>query len=258
MRSTAVVWYSDITFEHDLRNKFVERLVSAQCTVKQVDLSVSQCTVKQVDLLVLTDFLPILGQNLNPEFISVCNNATWAIGEISVKLGQDTRPYIPMVLNELIVIINRPNTPKTLLENTVVFYVLFLFFDWFVSCPLALAITIGRLGYVCPHEVAPLLQQFVRQWCMYGLRPLALSNASLKHMLWDGGREGEMRGVASQPTKVSFRTNKNRWLTETVDGVSYQKVLRKNHTFGNNSFLENDFKTPHSAPDQDSNLILRV
>lgn len=34
------------------------------------------------------DFLPILGQNLNPDFISVCNNATWAIGEISVKLGK--------------------------------------------------------------------------------------------------------------------------------------------------------------------------
>lgn len=34
------------------------------------------------------DFLPILGQNLNPEFISVCNNATWAIGEISIKLGK--------------------------------------------------------------------------------------------------------------------------------------------------------------------------
>lgn len=93
----------------------------------------------------ISDFLPILGQNLNPEFISVCNNATWAIGEISIKLGQDTRPYIPLVLSQLIVIINKPNTPKTLLENT--------------------AITIGRLGYVCPHEVAPLLQQFVRQWC---------------------------------------------------------------------------------------------
>lgn len=26
------------------------------------------------------------------------------------------------------------------------------------------AITIGRLGYVCPHDVAPVLQQFVRQW----------------------------------------------------------------------------------------------
>lgn len=35
----------------------------------------------------IPDFLPILGQNLNPEYISVCNNATWAIGEISIKLG---------------------------------------------------------------------------------------------------------------------------------------------------------------------------
>ncbi|XP_045481488.1 transportin-1 isoform X1 [Harmonia axyridis] len=93
----------------------------------------------------ISDFLPILGQNLNPDYISVCNNATWAIGEISIKLGPDTRPYIPLVLNQLIDIINKPNTPKTLLENT--------------------AITIGRLGYVCPHDVAPMLQQFVRQWC---------------------------------------------------------------------------------------------
>ncbi|EFA10900.2 Importin subunit beta-like Protein [Tribolium castaneum] len=94
----------------------------------------------------IPDFLPILGQNLNPEYISVCNNATWAIGEISIKFGADTRPYIPLVLNQLIEIINRPNTPKTLSENT--------------------AITIGRLGFVCPHDVAPMLQQFVRQWCI--------------------------------------------------------------------------------------------
>lgn len=32
--------------------------------------------------------MPILGQNLNPEFISVCNNATWTIGEIAIKLGK--------------------------------------------------------------------------------------------------------------------------------------------------------------------------
>nr|CAD7261374.1 unnamed protein product [Timema shepardi] len=48
------------------------------------------------------------------------------------------------------------------------------------------------------------------------------SSASLKSILWDGGREGERRGVASQPTKVSFRANKNRWITETVDGSSYR------------------------------------
>jgi transportin-1 len=35
------------------------------------------------------DFMPILGHNLNPEYISVCNNATWAIGEISIKMGKD-------------------------------------------------------------------------------------------------------------------------------------------------------------------------
>uniref|UniRef100_A0A8B9ENY6 Uncharacterized protein n=1 Tax=Anser cygnoides TaxID=8845 RepID=A0A8B9ENY6_ANSCY len=81
----------------------------------------------------IADFMPILGTNLNPEFISVGNNATWM------------QPYIPMVLHQLVEIINRPSTPKTLLENT--------------------AITIGHLGYVCPQEVAPVLQQFIRPWC---------------------------------------------------------------------------------------------
>ncbi|XP_069803808.1 transportin-2 isoform X2 [Dendropsophus ebraccatus] len=93
----------------------------------------------------ISEFMPILGTNLNPEFISVCNNATWAIGEICMQMGAEMQPYVPMVLNNLVEIINRPNTPKTLLENT--------------------AITIGRLGCVCPQEVAPMLQQFIRPWC---------------------------------------------------------------------------------------------
>lgn len=91
------------------------------------------------------DFMPILAANLNPEFISVCNNATWAIGEISIKMGQDMQSSVSMVLGPLVDIINRSNTPKTLLENT--------------------AITIGRLGLVCPQDVAPHLHQFIRQWC---------------------------------------------------------------------------------------------
>lgn len=32
--------------------------------------------------------------------------------------GEDTKTYIPLVLTQLIDIINNPNTPKTLLENT--------------------------------------------------------------------------------------------------------------------------------------------
>jgi len=32
--------------------------------------------------------------------------------------GPDTSAYIPLILTQLIEIINRPDTPKTLLENT--------------------------------------------------------------------------------------------------------------------------------------------
>nr|CAD7458936.1 unnamed protein product [Timema tahoe] len=38
---------------------------------------------------------------------------------------------------------------------------------------------------------------------------LALSSANLKPISWDGRREGERFGVASQPIKVSFRANEN-------------------------------------------------
>uniref|UniRef100_H2ZM67 Transportin-1 n=1 Tax=Ciona savignyi TaxID=51511 RepID=H2ZM67_CIOSA len=80
--------------------------------------------VRQSSFALLGDLTKACFQhNLNPELISVCNNATWAIGEISIQLG----------------------TPKTLLENT--------------------AITIGRLGFVCPNEVAPAMAQFTRPWC---------------------------------------------------------------------------------------------
>ncbi len=91
------------------------------------------------------DFMQVLSQNLNPEYISVCNNAIWAIGEIAIQFGSDTSQYVNMLLEPLIEIINRPNTPKTLLENT--------------------AITIGRLGLVCPHQVSPYLNSFIRIWC---------------------------------------------------------------------------------------------
>lgn len=112
------------------------------------------------------EFMPILGANLNPEYISVCNNATWAIGEISIKMGHEIQPYINLVVTPLIEIINRPNTPKTLLENT--------------------AITIGRLGLVCPQEVAPMLQQFIRQWC-----------TSLRNIRDNEEKDSAFRGVCN-------------------------------------------------------------
>ena len=49
----------------------------------------------------LGDYMPILGLNLNPEFISVCNNATWAIGEIAVKMGMNLYVILYYALSQL-------------------------------------------------------------------------------------------------------------------------------------------------------------
>uniref|UniRef100_A0A670IXZ0 Transportin-1 n=1 Tax=Podarcis muralis TaxID=64176 RepID=A0A670IXZ0_PODMU len=121
----------------------------------------------------IADFMPILGTNLNPEFISVCNNATWAIGEISIQMGKvcffKVIVWILHAYVQLVEIINRPNTPKTLLENT--------------------AITIGRLGYVCPQEVAPMLQQFIRPWC-----------TSLRNIRDNEEKDSAFRGICTMIT----------------------------------------------------------
>ncbi|XP_053666277.1 transportin-1 isoform X2 [Anopheles marshallii] len=153
----------------------------------------------------IADFLPILGHNLNPEYISVCNNATWAIGEISIKLMEDTKPYIPMVLGPLIEIINNTNTPKTLLENT--------------------AITIGRLGLVCPVEVAPSLQQFVRQWC-----------SSLRNIRDNEEKDSAFRGMCQMitvnpvgvvPDFIFFCDAAASWMTPQKDlHEMLQKILQ--------------------------------
>ena len=37
---------------------------------------------------VLGDYLPVLTVQLDPAYVSVCNNASWAIGEIAVKVPQ--------------------------------------------------------------------------------------------------------------------------------------------------------------------------
>ena len=108
----------------------------------------------------------LLSRNLNPEFISVCNNATWAIGELSIQLGAAMKGYLPQLLEQLIENLNQPSTPKTLLENT--------------------AITIGRLGLVCPNELALYLPQFIRLWCM-----------SLRNIRDNEEKDSAFRGVCA-------------------------------------------------------------
>jgi transportin-1 len=91
----------------------------------------------------INHFIPIAAANLGVQHISVCNNASWAIGEIALKIGRDIEPFIPMLLQNLIPRIT--GTDQVLGENP--------------------AITLGRLCLVCPDSTASSLEQFGGPWC---------------------------------------------------------------------------------------------
>lgn len=105
-----------------------------------------------------------LAQNLQYEHVSVCNNATWAVGEIALVLGGDIRPYVPMLLGQLISNINQQNIPRTLLDNS--------------------AISIGRLSFACPEDIAPNLKDFIQPWC-----------ASVRSIRDNEAKESAFRGI---------------------------------------------------------------
>lgn len=98
----------------------------------------------------LSDFLTLAVKQLQgsevKENVSVANNACWAIGEIAVKVGQEIAPVVMNVITCLVPILsNTEGLNKSLLENS--------------------AITLGRLGWVCPEQVAPHLEHFMQPWC---------------------------------------------------------------------------------------------
>ena len=66
----------------------------------------------------LGQFMPVLSQNLDIKYISVCNNSTWAIGEIAVKHKENIQGYVHSILPQLIHNLNQQDAAKTLMENT--------------------------------------------------------------------------------------------------------------------------------------------
>ena len=66
------------------------------------------------------------------------------MGEITLQVGADMSQYIPGVLPNLIMRINDSDTEKKFCQN--------------IAC------TLGRLGYVCPNEIAPHIGEFYVQW----------------------------------------------------------------------------------------------
>jgi transportin-1 len=93
----------------------------------------------------LTWYLPVAAQNFLPNKLLVCNNASWAVGEIAVQIGKDMEPFVDMLLQHLIPFINSTSIGPNLLQNA--------------------AITMGRIGLVCPQRVAKQLHLFAERWC---------------------------------------------------------------------------------------------
>eukprot|EP00301_Raphidiophrys_heterophryoidea_P020992 c5548_g1_i1.p1 GENE.c5548_g1_i1~~c5548_g1_i1.p1 ORF type:complete len:947 (-),score=238.61 c5548_g1_i1:386-3226(-) len=92
--------------------------------------------------------MPCIATNLNPYFVSVCNNASWAMGEISVRVSpEQLTPFVDSIATKLIEIVLNPHQEfhPSLLENC--------------------AITIGRLGMVVPAPMSRNIGSFLPQWC---------------------------------------------------------------------------------------------
>ncbi|ORZ18863.1 armadillo-type protein [Absidia repens] len=88
-------------------------------------------------------FIPLIIQRIDyTESVSVCSNAAWAAGEIAIKLGNEIQPYVEPLLQRLL--------PLIVYKN--------------IKCTENVAITIGRLGLICPTIVAPHLKEFIQPW----------------------------------------------------------------------------------------------
>jgi len=98
----------------------------------------------------LPQILPLVITMIDPQvdsaMSSACNNAAWSAGEIALQWREEIQPYIAPLMQRLVPLLNNERLAlKALHENA--------------------AITIGRLGLVCPLEVAPHLKHFLQMWC---------------------------------------------------------------------------------------------
>ncbi|GLJ54534.1 hypothetical protein SUGI_1171160 [Cryptomeria japonica] len=143
----------------DLRNLLLQCCADEAADVRQSALALLGDLAKVCAVHLqpnLADFLNAAAKQLQPaevkENVSVANNACWAIGEIAIKLRQEISPIAMSIMSCLVPILsNTEGLNKSLLENS--------------------AITLGRLGWVCPDIVSLHMEHFMRPWC-FALRTI--------------------------------------------------------------------------------------
>ena len=113
----------------------------------------------------LGHFLPLCAHNLNPHYSSVCNNASWAVGELAIKAGREPLlPHVESLMQYLILILCPPTQPNG--SSSVQHQYTSHTQSQRVSASLLenASITIGRLGVVCPQPVSVRLAEYASVW----------------------------------------------------------------------------------------------
>jgi hypothetical protein len=91
--------------------------------------------------------IDIILRNLDFDYPMVCNNASWTVGELAIKVGGlAMAPYITRLMHSFIQILHEKDIPTTLTENV--------------------AITVGRLGVTNTIHLASYLSDYLEVWCM--------------------------------------------------------------------------------------------
>ncbi|CAL8464616.1 g4151 [Coccomyxa elongata] len=139
----------------NLRNMLVQCCQDVSADVRQSAFAL----VGDLAKVAASHFAPSIGDllalgiaNLQPamlrqESMSACNNACWSLGEIAVKLKpEELAPFATGIVERLVPILQNMNSmPRSIVENS--------------------AITLGRVAWVCPVQLAPHLGHFIAPWC---------------------------------------------------------------------------------------------
>jgi len=84
--------------------------------------------------------------NLDTDHPLVSNNAAWTLGELAMQTGGAfLEQYIPHLMHALISALQTPDMAEGLKGN--------------------IGVTLGRLGLVCPNQLAPFADEFFGDWC---------------------------------------------------------------------------------------------
>jgi transportin-1 len=108
----------------------------------------------------LVKYMPLLVLHLDPRHFSVCNNASWALGEIAIRrTPADVEQSAPAVMEKLMELLMMPAS-----EDQEGFYL-----------KQNVSITIGRFGLACPTTIGNILlsrPEFVGEW-LVGIRHIS-------------------------------------------------------------------------------------